>query len=103
MYIYYTYIYIYIYEYKYRYAAIETKAIKKQYNKCILHRLIPRDATIKAKAIKNVLKGYPKQPKGCQKGAQIDQKVAKMDSETAQGEPMRKSVEKGPPGTQFWS
>jgi hypothetical protein len=54
-------------------------------------------------AIKNVLKGYPKQPKGCQEGAQIDQKVAKMDSETAQGEPMRKSVEKGPPGTQFWS
>jgi hypothetical protein len=33
--------------------------------------------------LKTVLKGYPKQPKGCQEGAQIDQKVAKMDSETA--------------------
>jgi hypothetical protein len=82
-------------------ATIKAKAVKKQYNKCILPRLIPRDAIIEAKAIKNGLKGYPKQPKGCQKGAQIDQRVAKMDSETAQGEPMRKSVERGPTGTKF--
>ena len=65
-------------------------------NVSLMPRLIPRDATIEAKAIKNVPKGYAKRPKACQKGAQMDQRVAKMDSETAQGEPMRTNIEKGP-------